>query len=268
MNKRLTSLAAAILTAGMIASAPARAALTAGDIAIIGWIDNGSPDSFSFVTLANVAAGEVVYFTDNGWTGLAYRSGSPTDGDGNENLIKWTANNAIAAGTIINSNATGADYTWTASGSVPGGTSGSFANLSLNQTGEQIYAFQGTNSLPLQHPSQHLFMLDDTNVFENAATSSEGNVAPGLTAGQTALTFNFTSANYLAVSGSVLGGAAKTKDQWLAAFADSANWTTGASGALPTGTIAMAAPVPEADTYAFMALGMGLVGLLARRRRA
>lgn len=29
-----------------------------------------------------------------------------------------------------------------------------------------------------------------------------------------------------------------------------------------------AAPVPEADTYAFMALGMGLVGLLARRRKA
>jgi hypothetical protein len=28
-----------------------------------------------------------------------------------------------------------------------------------------------------------------------------------------------------------------------------------------------AAPVPEADTYAFMALGMGLVGLLARRRK-
>ena len=31
---------------------------------------------------------------------------------------------------------------------------------------------------------------------------------------------------------------------------------------------AAAAPVPEADTYAFMALGMGLVGFLARRRKA
>lgn len=29
----------------------------------------------------------------------------------------------------------------------------------------------------------------------------------------------------------------------------------------------VAAPVPEADTYAFMALGIGLVGLLARRRK-
>lgn len=29
-----------------------------------------------------------------------------------------------------------------------------------------------------------------------------------------------------------------------------------------------AAPVPEADTYAFMALGLGLVGMLARRRQS
>jgi hypothetical protein len=31
--------------------------------------------------------------------------------------------------------------------------------------------------------------------------------------------------------------------------------------------VQISAPVPEADTYAFMALGMGLVGLLARRRK-
>ena len=38
---------------------------------------------------------------------------------------------------------------------------------------------------------------------------------------------------------------------------------------LDGGTLHIAAvPVPEADTYAFMALGMGLVGLLARRRKA
>ncbi|OYY92379.1 MAG: phosphatase [Hydrogenophilales bacterium 28-61-23] len=32
--------------------------------------------------------------------------------------------------------------------------------------------------------------------------------------------------------------------------------------------VQISAPVPEADTYAFMALGMGLVGLLARRKKA
>jgi uncharacterized protein YjiK len=32
--------------------------------------------------------------------------------------------------------------------------------------------------------------------------------------------------------------------------------------------LAAAAPIPEADTYVFMALGMGLVGMLARRRKA
>ena len=264
MNKQLSILAAAL---AMSVSVSAHAALTAGDIAIIGWIDNGTPDSFSFVTLADVNAGEVVYFTDNGWTGTGFRSPSATDGDGNENLIKWTATSTIAAGTIINSNATGASYAWTKSGSVPGGTSGSFGDLSLSQTAEQIYAFQGANSLPLQNPTQHLFVLDDTNGFENATDSGTGNVPTGLTVGQTALTFNFSSANYLAVSSSVLGGAAKSKEQWLAAFATSSNWTTGATGALPIGTIAMA-PVPEADTYALMLAGLGLVGFMARRRQA
>ncbi len=41
-------------------------------------------------------------------------------------------------------------------------------------------------------------------------------------------------------------------------------WTLDDNGVLAYGA---AAPVPEADTYAFMALGMGLVGLLARRRK-
>lgn len=44
-------------------------------------------------------------------------------------------------------------------------------------------------------------------------------------------------------------------------------WTLAANGEL-TYAAAPVAAVPEADTYAFMALGMGLVGLLARRRKA
>ncbi len=42
------------------------------------------------------------------------------------------------------------------------------------------------------------------------------------------------------------------------------SWTLAGNGVLVYGA---AAPVPEADTYAFLALGMGLVGLLARRRK-
>src|SRR5260221_14049611 len=42
--------------------------LTAGDVALIGWVDNGSPnDAFAPVALADLPAGTTIYFTDNGW---------------------------------------------------------------------------------------------------------------------------------------------------------------------------------------------------------
>ena len=43
--------------------------------------------------------------------------------------------------------------------------------------------------------------------------------------------------------------------------------TASSSTAFRGVALAPTAPIPEADTYAFMALGMGLVGLLARRRK-
>ncbi|OYY92893.1 MAG: hypothetical protein B7Y41_14140 [Hydrogenophilales bacterium 28-61-23] len=70
--------------------------------------------------------------------------------------------------------------------------------------------------------------------------------------------------------------AADTADFWLLGNSSSATLaqtnlyqqagTFGLTGDILTYSVA--APVPEADTYAFMALGMGLVGFLARRRKA
>jgi hypothetical protein len=54
-------------------------------------------------------------------------------------------------------------------------------------------------------------------------------------------------------------------------YADEANSVKAfldGNNVLHLASAAPTAPVPEADTYAFMALGMGLVGLLARRRKA
>mgnify|MGYP001794930975 FL=1 len=47
--------------------------LNPGDIAIVGYITNGSPDSFSFVPLVDLTEGTVIYFTDSGWTDSDFR---------------------------------------------------------------------------------------------------------------------------------------------------------------------------------------------------
>ena len=256
-KSHLFALFATAVTVVAISSSTAHATLLAGDVALIGWIDNGSPDSFAVVTLAPISAGEVVYFTDNGWTGTQFRSGAADDGDGNETLTKWTANAGIAAGTIIRTTDVSGDFTWAVTGPVPGGASGEFAPLSIGNPAEQIYAFQGPTNLPMQGVTNQLFVLDDTNGFENAIDSSTGGIPPGLTLGSTALTFDLGAARFISFNTSSL--ASGTKSDWLGAIGNASNWTSGATGTLPTGTISV---VPEPSTMALA--GLALLGVCAR----
>ncbi|MEH2068768.1 MAG: Ig-like domain-containing protein [Nostoc sp.] len=218
--------------------------LTHGDIAIAGYINNGSPDSFSFVNLVPIGSGTVIYFTDNGWTGSGFRGSSATDGDGNENLIRFTANNDIPAGTVIRSIDTSTNYTWTKSGQIGTTSAGSYNDLSLGQGGDQIAAFQSTNtSNPLNSGFTAIYQIDYTGVFENATDSSSGNVIPGLSqADNTAVITNTSPGNtasnpatYAAFNLNTLSSG--TKAQWLAAINNPANWTFGSATSLPTGNI-------------------------------
>ncbi|MBK1988118.1 ExeM/NucH family extracellular endonuclease [Sphaerospermopsis aphanizomenoides BCCUSP55] len=217
--------------------------LTPGDIAIIGYTTNGSPDSFSFVNLVPISAGTIIYFTDNGWTGTGFRGSSATDGDGNENLIKFTANSDIAAGTVIRSIDTSANFTWTKTGQIGTTTSGSYNDLSLGQSGEQIAAFQSTNtSNPMNSGFTGIYQIDNTGTFENATSSSEGNVIPGLSqSSNTAVLFN-NLATYAAFNLNTLSGG--TKADWQAAINNAANWTFNNNGtSLPTGSISVSSSV-------------------------
>jgi hypothetical protein len=238
---------AALACTSVLAAAPAARAqinLAAGDVALIGWVDNGSPnDAFALVALADLPAGTTIYFTDNGWDSVAgafRNTNGPGDGNGNESLMALVVTAAIPAGTILDTTQTGPSFTWTTSGPIPGATTGTFGYVVLSQSGDQVYAFQqDTGQNPLNTGiQQHLFVLDDTGAFEDATTTSEGNVPPGLSvAGDTALTFQQSGSgqDFMAFNTSAL--ASGTKAAWLAAIHDPANWTFGASGTLPTGSI-------------------------------
>jgi predicted extracellular nuclease len=221
--------------------------LSVGDIAIVGYITNGSPDSFSFVNLVPIGSGTVIYFTDNGWTGTQFRGSSATDGDGNENLIRFTAISDIPAGTVIRSTDTSANYTWAKSGQIGTTIAGSYADLSLSQSGEQIAAFQSTNTNnPLNSGFTAIYQIDNTGTFENATTASEGNIITGLSqASNSAVLFNNISATYAAFNLNILSSG--TKAQWLAAINNSSNWTFSNLTALPTGSITVGSGTTQPD---------------------
>ena len=198
-------------------------------IAITGFQDP-APDEYSFVALSRIPAGTIIYFTDNGWTGTGFRSASAVDANGSEGFVRWTALNTVAAGTMIKSTVSTADYIWTTTGPITCSactTAQNYTQLDFAGAGDQIYAFTSTvTDNPLFNTAQqiHLAVFDDTNIFENATSTATGNVPPGLTSGVEANTFPFASANYVNLN---FSAQSRTISGWRTFIAASANYTTG-----------------------------------------
>ncbi len=236
------ALAAILPALGFSASAQAQTSLSAGDLAIIGLDKNGTPaDRFAFVAFVDLDPGTVIYFTDNGWGASGFRStGGTTDGDGNENLSAIQINNTVTRGTIIQQgDLTNADFTWLTTAPVPGATSGAFVtNISLSQSGEQVYAFQNSNALNPMHnlaTQTHIYVLDDTGAFEDVTDSNSGNVTPGLSVGSNTAFTLATSQPDMAFDTSVLTSG--TRADWLTAIGNPSNWLLASSDNLPSGSI-------------------------------
>ena len=236
-------------------------ALIAGDVAIVGFQASGvTTDSVSFVTFVDLAPGTVLYFTDNGWTGSAFRGVSATDGDGNENLMRFTVVNTIVAGTIIGSKTTSADYAWTLSGLVGPGTS-AYAQLSLSSTGEQVTILESTNlANPIFSDFTALYNFDNTSAYEVATSASTGSLAPGLVQGTSAVLLTSALNSALFNLNTLTSG---TQAEWLAAIGNAANWTTGTGTADAGSGFINVVPAPGA--LALLACA-GMAG--SRRRRS
>ena len=255
-----SSLPFAAITATLLSSS-SFGALIAGDVAIVGFQASGvTTDSVSFVTFVDLAPGTVLYFTDNGWTGSAFRGVSATDGDGNENLMRFTVVNTIVAGTIIGSRTTSADYAWTLSGLVGPGTS-AYAQLSLSSSGEQVTILESTNlANPIFSDFTALYNFDNTSTYEAATSASTGSLAPGLVQGTSAVLLTSAANSALFNLNTLTSG---TQAEWLAAIGNAANWTTGTGTADAGSGFINVVPAPGA--LALLACA-GMAG--SRRRRS
>ena len=220
------------------------APLSAGDIALIGRINNGTPDSYVLVALTNLTPGQLIYFTDNGWSNTMFR-GAGSSGNGGEDIVKLSVVTDIPAGTIIQStNTSSAAWMWDASSAIPG-TNSNFNTISLSQSGDQVYVFTAPRNAPLQNPTTHLFVLDDTDGFEPGSNTQTGDIPPGLSSNaNTALSFNFASSGFAALNMNNAALQSFTKEQWLAYIGDVTNWITAASATnqLPSGSLTVVDP--------------------------
>lgn len=255
-----------------------KAAVTATDLAIVGYDDYS--DTFSVMALGTLAAGEVIYFTNNGWNSSLgrFNGADPSQGAGNESLIKLTLNQSIAQGSIISSNASSSAWDWTNSGLIPGQVNGKaeFSDLAFNYQSDQIYAFQGLADNPLLNPTSFIYALQmgsaDYPGFSDAVDELTGNIPPGLSeAAKTA----FAQTNFSLhgdANGNHSGWALNmnspdiyqlltqggTKEQWLDAISDSANWGPDLSAKTAT-----TAPEPAKSVF----LLLGLICCLSRREQ-
>ncbi|CAN1567177.1 YhcR_OBF_like domain containing protein [Rhabdaerophilaceae bacterium] len=180
-------------------------ALTAGDIAIVA-MNADANKTFSFVALVNIAAGEVIKFTDNGWTSAnAFRS--------NEGIISWTAPaGGLTAGTVVT-----IDTTTPGTAAATAGTATELNDVNFSTSGDQVLAYQGADATPT-----FIAALNNEGSATWQATAGDSNssaLPTGLTNGTNALAL--TETDNVRYSGPTTG----TKEALLAAIHSPANWT-------------------------------------------
>ena len=189
-------------------------ALTVGDIAIVGFSSTAdttvTPNTkfLSFVLLADVPAGEVVKFTDNGWNGTAFRTG--------EGIVSWTAPaSGLQAGQVVTlqiPTAAGTVAATQGSASLSGG-------FNLSGSGDQILVYQGSDATPA-----FLYALNNSGSAVWQATASSTNTS-ALPAGLGTASMALNQVNNYAYGGPLSG----TKADLLATLGTQANWNSSAS---------------------------------------
>ena len=135
-------------------------ALNVADIGFVAAVSDSS-NIFAFVTVVDIANSTRITFTDNGW-----RSNGSFETE--EGQITWLATTDIPAGTVV---------TFTDNEPDVGSVSAGMVNLS--DSGDQIFAFQGTLENPTLIAGIQMngaFDFDATDVFTSALPAALANV--------------------------------------------------------------------------------------------
>ena len=234
----------------------AQTTLAAGDIAFTGYIaqDPSLADQFSFVLLTNVTNNTVIKFTDYGWrTDLnAFNSGPNLESE-----LTLTITGNLNAGTEITISGTTATIAGGGSaGTVVYSTGAGFVagTLSLNQNGDQIFAYQNSFASPTFISGIHMNVYSTTNSDPTTTSAAlwDGVIASGslngTSSGKPAALTTGTNAIWIGTSGDITserdngrftcGPDVSTAVLARAAINNPANWLTSSTTAgftLPTG---------------------------------
>lgn len=142
--------------------------LSTGDIAFTGYVssDPSMSDRFSFVLLKELEANTTIFFTDRGW-----RLDQNAFDVNTESLIAFVSANTIPIGKEIMI-VTGATTATFPDGSLAGYLSVTGVPLSLSNTGDQLFAFQGSLLNPTFITGIHMNVTSNTDAggWDNFAT--------------------------------------------------------------------------------------------------
>lgn len=258
------------------------AVVSAGGLAVIGYDDH--LDTFTVMALETVDADEVIYFTNNGWSSSQgqFNGADPSQGAGNESLIKLTITASMTKGTVFTSAADGSSWAWTKTGLIPGQEDGfgEFSDLAIDFESDQIYAFQASSANPLGNPTNFIHAIHFGSVdypgFSDAEDTLTGDVPPGLsTLAHTAFAhtnFSFhgdADGNHSAWGLNLSSPEVQNlqtngghKEDWLAAISNSANWAS----LQPSTSSLLVMPEPSRALLVWGGLA-ALVGVRRRRTR-
>lgn len=273
MKRILTSLA---LAAAGLAAQAAGTTLSNGDFAFTGINVNTTQGGWSFVTFVDLAAGTTIYFTDTNVPATVAAAGVFTATT--ETIWSWTASADVTAGTSVALRGTGVNGQYTAKSGVAGGVDNGTVvkhtapNADLSSSGDILYAYQAASYATNYQPAAITFL----GAISNRATFTNSDNAVAVTglSGIQVREFKIdaaTATRYTQFTAQVTTNdtAFATMADLKAALAVSSNWTTVAASSttpLVSDVLAVAAPVPEPESYALLLAGLGVVAGVARRR--